>query len=378
MAELEREFSQELGKGIDGRISAANGRLRAANMRTHLERIGRKLYLRATLPPKPDSQKLNPFQQRIPLKIAANPAGISLAEKEARKVSALLDCGEFSWEPYLTTRGDSPQTVGDWVDRFAAEYRDQVEAITWRSDYEKVFRRLPMDEPLSEPLLKRVLLATKSNTRTRRRFSLTLTKLAQFAGLESDFKPLQGTYSASQVEPRDLPDDRTIMECFHQIKNDGWQWVYGMIATFGLRGHEVFYLDIEDLERGGHMVSVLEGKTGKRLVWACYPEWVDQFNLRQKKLPPVTGKEHCDFTNRVCKFFGRAIPFDALDLRHRWAVRTLEFGLPYELAAKQMGHSVTVHERTYHRWITADTHQRAFDALMLRGDRPLPPSVLRS
>ncbi len=48
-----------------------------------------------------------------------------------------------------------------------------------------------------------------------------------------------------------------------------------------------FYLDTEELQQGGYMVAVRQGKTGRRLVWACYPEWVDQFELRSPQLPPV-------------------------------------------------------------------------------------------
>ncbi len=132
-----------------------------------------------------------------------------------------------------------------------------------------------------------------------------ISRLAEFSGLEANFKPFQGTYSATSVEPRDLPSDALIVECWQQIRNPGWRWVFGMLATFGLRDHEPFYLDVDELDKGKHLVAVMKGKTGKRLVWACYPEWVDQFNLRERQLPSVTGKEHEDFTQRVCKFFGR-------------------------------------------------------------------------
>ena len=59
-------------------------------------------------------------------------------------------------------------------------------------------------------------------------------------------------------------------------------------------------------------------------------------------------------------YFGDVgLPFNLYDLRHRWAIRTLEYGLDIGLAAKQMGHSREVHERIYHRWVNATIHQRA-------------------
>lgn len=362
---------------VSGRIAQANGRLKAYRVGCSIQQMGEKLYLVATLPPRPDSSKTKPFQQRIALGVGAHPRGVQLAEQEARKVGSLLDCGEFDWQPYLKDWGKLPQSVSDWVSRFEAEFKPTVAAITWETDYEQVFNSLDARAALTVECLRDAILKTEANSRSRRRWCLALGRLAKFAGLECDFKPLRGNYSASQVDPRNLPTDEQIADCFYRIKNPGWRWVYGMIATYGLRNHEVFFLNTERLEQGGYLIEVLEGKTDQHMVWACYPEWVDDFGLRTKHLPNVTGKEHADYGARVTHYFADRLqlPFTALDLRHRWAVRTLEFGLPVELAAKQMGHSVDVHTNTYHRWITADVHQRAFEALMMRVDRPKAPVV---
>lgn len=361
---------------LSGKIAQANGRLKSARVRVTIAAIGNRLYLQATLPPKPDCHRDRPYQQRIALGIGCHARGVSLAEKEARKVGALLDCDQFDWDPYLNGHGAPPATVGAWVERFTTEYQSRVAPVTWKTDYQRVFDSIDPGKPLSEELLRSAIVQTTPNTRDRRRWSLTLGKLGRFAGLDCDFKALRGGYSASQVDPRQLPDDRAIVQWFHAISNPGWRWVYGMIATYGLRNHEAFFLNTEPLATGGHLITVTEGKTADRVVFPCFPEWVEQFNLRQKTLPPVTGADHAAYGHRVTHYFGNdrlGLPFTALDLRHRWAIRTLEFGLPVELAAKQMGHSVKVHCETYHRWITADVHQRAFEALIMRSDRPQPP-----
>jgi len=104
---------------IQGRLNQANGRLRVARVGVSIEAKGNRLYLRATFPPKPGLQKSKAFQQRLALRFHFNPAGISLAEQEARKVGALLDCREFSWEPYLHHQPDHSQLlVSDWIARF--------------------------------------------------------------------------------------------------------------------------------------------------------------------------------------------------------------------------------------------------------------------
>lgn len=360
---------------ISGRISQANGRLKSANVGVKIEQHGDRLYLRVTLPPKPGAGKDAPFQQRISLGIQASPIGLKEAEQEARKVGALLACKEFSWEPYLP-KSARAETIGDWVGKFSARFRQTVSEVTWTTDYQRVFDRLPENKPLSIEVLTQAIEATDPNSRQRRRFSQTLGKLAGFAGLDADFKHLQGKYSASEVEPRDLPDDMTLAKGWYQVRDPGWRWVYGVLLTYGLRNHEAFYLDTQALEAGTTMmITVVEGKTGRRLVWPCFPEWVDEFGLRDKRLPSVTGQKHSDYGLRVAKFFGREFPYTALDVRHCWAVRTLECNWPIEVAAAQMGHSVAVHSKTYHHWIKEDTYQRIFDSFMNRSDRPLPPSL---
>jgi len=38
----------------------------------------------------------------------------------------------------------------------------------------------------------------------------------------------------------------------------------------------------------------------------------------------------------------------------------MSMGLPLELAAKQMGHSMTIHSQVYHRWICDLQHEKAY------------------
>ena len=353
---------------IDARIAQANGRLKAAKVGVQIQRLNGRLYLRSTFPPRLGSSKAIAYQQRLALGYHANPYAVSQAEKEARKVGALLDCGDFDWLPYLNQSSitpDLPQSVGHWVGKFEASYRDRISPTSWKTEYQRVFGQLDGSAALTVELLQDAILSKAPNSRQRLRFCVSLGKLAEFAGLDADFKELKGRYSIQQVDPRDLPTDEQIVEWFQRIKNPAWRWVYGMIATFGLRNHEVFFLDTTNLLLDGHQVRVLEGKTGEHDAWAFHPDWVELFDLRSPKLPPVTGVTHADYGERVSQYFGRNLdlPFGAYDLRHRWAIRTMELGLNISLAAQQMGHSLKVHSETYHRWISADVHQRAFDKL---------------
>ncbi|HEY9634531.1 MAG TPA: site-specific integrase [Coleofasciculaceae cyanobacterium] len=368
---------------IDGRINQANGRLKVAKIRATIQRIGDRLYVVATLPPKPGSSKIKPHQQRIALGLSANPEGVKLAEKQARRVGALLDCNEFSWNPYLRACLDPqlPALVKDWVTEFEQDYftrraKTPKSLTTWKIDYLGVFRQLPQDQVLSEGLLKVAIANTPPDTKTRRRFCMALGVLAKFAGIDFDTKPLRGRYSPKRVTPRDLPDDKLIAESFYRIKAADWRWAYGMLATYGLRPHELFHLDLANLAAGNDFINLLDGKTGPRRVWPIFPEWREQFELDNVQLPKVTGRSNADLGNRVAHAFKRfEIPFKPYDLRHCWAIRSLEFGLDVSLAAQQMGHSVQVHTDLYHLWISDRHHQRAFEALMNRSDRPKAPDV---
>lgn len=73
----------------------------------------------------------------------------------------------------------------------------------------------------------------------------------------------------------------------------------------------------------------------------------------------------------ICQWF-----FNIKDPAWRWAYGAIAtFGLDVSLAAAQQGHSLKVHTELYHRWISDRHHQRAFDLLMMRGDRPKAPLI---
>lgn len=367
---------------ISGKLNQANGRLKAGRVGVRIEAVGNRLYLRATFPPKPGSSKSVAHQQRLATGFRFNPNGIQLAEKEARIVGSLLDADRFDWHPYLKVEVIAPQTVQQWVERFEQEYfsvraRNLKSQTTWDDDYLKALKKLPSDQALTVGLIRKAIDGTKPDSKTRKRVCMVFSGLCKLAALDFDPLLMAGKYSPRRVNPRDIPDDLTITEWFFLIESPEWQWVYGVMAAYGLRNHEVFHLDIERLRRGDRVISVLPStKTGDRRVWCIFPEWFDDFDLGNPKLPGVDlnrnntkiGRSVTQHLRRVAK-----LPFQPYNLRHAWAIRSLEFGLPVELAAQQMGHSVQVHCDVYHKWISDRQHQRAYDLLIQRPDRPTPP-----
>jgi hypothetical protein len=366
---------------MEPKIDQANKRLKAAKVGVSIKVQGDRLCLRATLPPKPNSRKTSSFQQIISLGVRKSPAGLQYAEREARKIGALLDCKEFDWKPYMKPPTPKAEKVSEWVERFREDYfarrKETYQTLTtWKGDYQRGFNKLPQDQVLTSELMSKVLRTTEPDSKTRKRLAMAFGSLAQFAGIDFDPKPLAGNYSPKKVNPRDLPTDEQIAAVYPSLQNPAWQWVYGVIACYGLRPHEVFHLDYDKLRQGEQIISVLDGKTGSRLVWPFYPEWFKQWHLEEVKLPPIQlDRSNTAIGRSCCHYFQGKLPFKLYDLRHCWAIRTLEFGLEVTLAAQQMGHSVQVHSEQYHVWITERHHQRAVDLVLKKTDRPLPPSL---
>ncbi len=59
------------------------------------------------------------------------------------------------------------------------------------------------------------------------------------------------------------------------------------------------------------------------------------------------------YKKTITEIFGDDYRFDIYDMRHRWAVRSIEANVNQSLCAQSMGHSLEMHEQRYQRWMTA-------------------------
>ena len=212
--------------------------------------------------------------------------------------------------------------------------------------------------------------------------------------LPTDLKSFWGNYGNSQTQLRDLPTDEQIVKVYDSLKNPRWRYVYGMMATYGLRNHEVFFCEspwermcqrtsadasvrASDHTSSAEIIVHQTTKTGRHEVWPFYPEWVERFDLINGELPKINTDLNTTTLQRVgqqvtTQFRRYGIPFSPYDLRHAWAVRTILMGLPDAVAARMMGHSVQVHNRTYHRWMTHRDQQIAVQAALSKNEMKAP------
>jgi hypothetical protein len=344
---------------LDELLVAANARLKASKTGISIFKRGNKLSLRGNLPNKKNPQVRS--QQTISLNLYSNAAGIGAAEKKAQSLASELAFNQFDWKNYGAVTEDISDrvlTIQEWCDRFEEDYfnrraRTPQSGSTWRNDYQTTFRLLPKDSPLTEAALLSAIWQTDPDSRTRKRAVITLTALARFAGLNVDFSRYKGNYSHLRGQRR-LPSDREIVEQYYSISNPKWQFVYGLLAAYGISSHELFYLDLTSLQQPpGHLISPYrKNHYETRRIWAIYPEWWEDWQLfdPNKVLPPCSGKDNSTRSSKISRAFKTYGLCKPGDLRHCWAIRAMNF-IPNAIAARMMAHSESEHNRTYQHWI---------------------------
>ena len=374
-------------------------------MALRIERRRERLGLRGPLPDRGGAPGFS--VQRISLGLPASEAGLAEAGRQLRLVLAELQRQQFDWQRWgRPSRPTRPPANGEaetarpcsgleqQLERFEqAFFADPARRrnpagsrTTWTAAYRPYLRRLVRtastgDAQRATPaLLDQVLESYPLGSRSRQQCGTALAALAQHLELPlpADWRQRATGYGLHRAQFRQLPSDGRILELLEQIPNPGWRLAYGLMATYGLRNHEVFFCDLSALAPGGdRVIRVLPtSKTGEHQVWPFQPEWVERFELERLGrdpglLPPVrTDLSRTTLQQagrRVAEQFRRyGLPITPYDLRHAWAVRTIHVGLPDTVAARMMGHSVAIHTRTYHHWITRRDQQQAVDAALAR------------
>lgn len=351
---------------VDAALGELNTRLKAGRHRCSVERRRDALYLRATLPERATPTKRR--QQRIALGLNADYSALPEAERRAIELGHQLRTGSFTWEPWehpgVAAGKLSVDDFRDAAQRLhATKYRSSPErgSEAWAKKWRPALNKLPPSGGITEAVLVRVVNRMPAGTAGRRDQGNLLAQVAKSAGL--DPAPIQVAargYGAAALTPRDIPKDPEIEAAWHRLSLPHWRWTWGMCAAYGLRPHEVIGLEwLSD-----NWIRVADAtKTGTRQVTPCPSAWVELFELRD--LPRPTQAPHT-----LAKVFGDAleragITIKPYNLRHAYALRLMEQGVPPELGCRLMGHSLQTHEATYKRWLTADHLNRSMTRFAL-------------
>jgi integrase len=374
-----------MGLDITRELKQLNSRLKAGGTRVTVESRGNSLLLRGTFPPKPKSGKTKPYQQRLFLGFKVSYAGIRAVEQQAKIVSAQLELGTFNWSDWQEDEDNEQhlESVSIWIEKFEFDHWNKVEKNrkslrTWNDSCIRAFAKFPsLDEPLSLDLILAAIASTNPDTKTRQIVCHSMARLAVFAGIGGvdKIRELTGNYSPKSVNPRNLPSDEEIATAVNSIKHPGWRWLVAMLATYGLRSHEVFTLDMSEFP----ILRVSsDTKTGERLAYPMYPEWADAWNLSHVVYPPMSQNHDRGRTpgQRIARWFWDSnLNFRAYDLRHAYARRCFEFDIPTNRAAKLMGHSEAMHCNTYRAWIDEKYYRSKFETDVFGEGKPKAPNV---
>jgi integrase len=285
------------------------------------------------------------------------------AEKLCRVLRGQLDSDTFDWQKWIIFEcvSECVYATDDLFARLAESYfishtQTSSTQYTWDTNYMCSYRKLPVNKPITEALIIEWLQSIDSAGQ-RNKAIVAAKLLAKFLKIEVNFKDLRKSRQKKKLTPRDIPSDDEILLIRNKIDDPQWQWIFGLLAAYGLRNHEVSGLDFANYP---DLIVKDTSKTGMRIVTPLYPEWADLWNLGKISYP-----SECDWDANLpnhklgkkvtAYFYSQKLGITPYVLRHAWAARSSMF-MNHFKAAKLMGHTVAVHEGTYHYWVNKQVY----------------------
>ncbi|GAB1542285.1 site-specific integrase [Scytonema sp. NUACC21] len=403
LAKIEREYLR-----IKHVIAQANSALRFDKVKIKLKLTSSKtIGLQGTFPCKSGDAGKNGSpnkQYTLSLGYVANDVGVKAAVMKARELDLLLITKQFQWTPTLLGKQAQKRSqpneekptklIGEFIQEYEREFwktheKNRQGVRTWESHYMRHLRKLPQDVPISLQAIEAAL--KKTNPHTSSRFYLTwqLKKFCKFCNFDAD--KIIDSYTTPQPLPtiRRIPSDEEIVQGFTKIGEpvspfaskeniilpEQWQWMYGMLATYGLRPHELFAINLEAFTHSTntfHLVTLnsqlTEGtKTGDRScgIPPIHPHWVELFDLKNIKFSQNSGTLSNRTAKISIKFRNGNIGFRPYDLRHAYALRGHRLRVPIKTMADYMGHTVQEHTKTYQRWMNENANLEIYREVVI-------------
>jgi integrase len=194
--------------------------------------------------------------------------------------------------------------------------------------------------------------------------------LLNYFEIEHDLNKYKGNYTPTLK--RDLPSLEEI-DCYYDLlKSPQWRWVFGIIACYGIRPHEIFHLDCSMmLEFPPVLIVKPQTKTGSRLVYPLPDEIrVIDWKLHEPILPniDVTGKSNMCLGGKISqRFWEYKIP-SPYHFRDAYAITGTVMHYSPALIAQWMGHSLDVHYKKYLRHISKTPSRFVCEASHTKAD----------
>jgi integrase len=401
LVKLEREYLR-----MKHSVQVANSALLLERVKVKVKLTSAKsIGLQGTFPCKPGDIGKNGSpnkQYTISLGFTANDVGLKAAVAKARELDLLLITKQFQWTAELLGKQAQKifpelkpvKLISELIKEYEQAFwktheRNRQSNRTWESHYLRHLKKLPQDEPLTIEAIEIALKKTQPNSSSRFYLSWQLKKFSDFCGIDA-VKNITA-YATPNPNPtiRNIPTDEEIIAGFDLIGAplsqyaskvnitypEQWQWAYGMLATYGLRPHELFAVDIEAFTSPSntfHLIKLnpaLTGgtKTGERNcgVPPLYPHWVELFDLKNIKAPALGGTLENQTAKLHTRFRTIKLDFRPYDLRHAYAIRGHRLRVPIKTMSDYMGHTVNEHTKTYQRWMSADANLEIYKEVVI-------------
>lgn len=353
--------------------------------------------------------------------------GILEAERKAQMVTNQLTANQFSWEWFnnLIGKPTSEQTkqltCKEMVEQYKKHYFKQRQSSktvddSWYRRCNSIEKILGNENKyLSLSLVRQIVESKDNNSNARTKVINGLVEFLKYFN-NTDFKEVIKQYKENnnpKPKKRNVPSDKRIIEVYKngfipsphvkkcRYRYPQWQFLYGLLATYGLRIHEAWNIanwdkpvtlkngdwitvdadnneDKESRQYNGEDVTVPAildpnntefflcikntTKTGYRVAVPLSPEgcnWIEEFNLIQPlNLPDIKNplkryaksKSSLPVTTATCKWFSqKKYGFKPHDLRHAYNHRGHLLGLNPKALADSLGHTIQMNSTGYLR-----------------------------
>ena len=357
--------------------------------------------------------------------IVTSANGILEAEKIAQMVTNQLMANSFTWDWFNNLIGKAPSeqtkqlTCREMVEQYKKHFfKQRKDNKSPRRDWylacdalEKVLGNL--DNPLTLTKVREIVEKKENNTNIRTKTLNGLVGFLKYFDI-NDYKSVIQDYKANnnpKRKKRNVPNDERIIEVYkkgflaspkgnfnYRYRYPQWQFLYGLLATYGLRIHEAWNIAnwdkpvtlkngdwvtvgtdnddeisiqrtegdliipaILDSNNEHYLLCIKEAtKTGYRVAFALSPEghnWIEEFNLLQPlNLPDVknplklSGRNGSGFicTSLTCRWFREHdYGFTPHDLRHAFNHRAHQLAINPKAIADGLGHSMLMNQSGY-------------------------------
>lgn len=397
------------------KLAAANFNLKRDRVRVSIKQTGNSLQLRATLPLKPGDRHSDSLpeyrhsdcdfrkdkkQYDLSLGIPANNNGLKTAIEESYELGKLIARHTFVWnEKYLGTKFRTKirekqriKTIGELLDKFEENYyKNRQRTITSQNTFANYISVIKRNFILTNLATKNNFESVINNCKGNKKNELIAVSSVFIKTFKLEFTL---DVKRDRVTPkfREIPDDDKIINSYQLFEKfalnrkntnrsdatetwEMWRWVYGMLATFGLRPRELFvkpninwWISQQNIDNTWKVDK--DTKTGYREVIPFVPEWIELFDLKNpqaltildKKISQIKSVQQINWMRRdISRWFRKiGIEFQPYDLRHACAIRSHLQGIPIKAAADNLGHTVDEHTKTYQRWFGIENRKKAF------------------